>query len=140
MKKIMLIGRTGSGKTTLTQILNESKKEYHKTQNINFTEKIIDTPGEYIEMRGYYRALIVTAAECDVVGFVQDARDDDSIFPPFFSQTLNRPTVGIITKRDLVESTEKAEKILKNIGVEKIIVISNKDLVGIEELKFFLEE
>ncbi|MGL4568040.1 MAG: EutP/PduV family microcompartment system protein [Fusobacteriaceae bacterium] len=140
MKKIMLIGRTGSGKTTLTQILNEEEQLYRKTQDIHFTGNVIDTPGEYVEIKGYYRALIVSASECDIVGFVQDARDDETMFPPFFAETLNRAAIGIITKSDLVEDTSNAERILKNIGIEDIFSISSKTMLGIEKLKFFLGE
>ena len=49
MKKIMLVGRSGAGKTTLTQALKGKKITYHKTQYINHYDVIIDTPGEYAE-------------------------------------------------------------------------------------------
>ena len=47
MKKIMLVGRSGAGKTTLTQAMKGRKTTYHKTQYINNYDVIIDTPGEY---------------------------------------------------------------------------------------------
>ena len=49
MKKMMLVGRSESGKTTLTQALRGQKPFYHKTQYINYHDVIIDTPGEYAE-------------------------------------------------------------------------------------------
>ncbi len=104
MKKIMLIGKTGSGKTTLTQMLNGEVVGYKKTQSMEFSSNIIDTPGEYIEIKGYYRALIVTATECDLIGFVQDATESETLFPPNFAAVLNKPALGIITKTDLVDS------------------------------------
>ena len=45
MRKIILIGRSGVGKTTLTQALKNEKIEYHKTQYVNHFDVIIDTPG-----------------------------------------------------------------------------------------------
>ena len=45
MRKILLIGRTGAGKTTLTQALKGEKLNYKKTQYINFQGALIDTPG-----------------------------------------------------------------------------------------------
>ena len=36
MKKLILIGRSGVGKTTLTQALKGEKTEYHKTQYIDY--------------------------------------------------------------------------------------------------------
>ena len=49
--KLMLVGKTGVGKTTLTQRLNKEKLEYKKTQMVDYIGEIIDTPGEYIENR-----------------------------------------------------------------------------------------
>ena len=46
MRKIILIGRSGAGKTTLTQALKGEGIKYHKTQYVNYFESIIDKPGE----------------------------------------------------------------------------------------------
>ena len=43
MKKTMLIGRTGCGKTTLTQKLMDEEVKYKKTQAVSYKNKIIDT-------------------------------------------------------------------------------------------------
>ena len=48
MKKIILMGRSEAGKTTLTQALKGEKITYKKTQYINHYDVIIDTPGEYL--------------------------------------------------------------------------------------------
>ena len=49
MKKIILMGRSEAGKTTLTQALKGEKITYKKTQYINHYDVIIDTPGEYLQ-------------------------------------------------------------------------------------------
>ena len=46
MKKIVLVGRSECGKTTLTQALKGETIHYHKTQYVNHFDVIIDTPGE----------------------------------------------------------------------------------------------
>lgn len=46
MKKILLVGRSECGKTSLTQALKGEKVTYHKTQYVNYFDVIIDTPGE----------------------------------------------------------------------------------------------
>ncbi len=140
MKKIMLIGKTGSGKTTLTQILKKEAIEYKKTQSMSYYDNIIDTPGEYIENKAYYRALIVSAVECDIIGFVQNAEDKEIVFPPNFSEILNKPSVGIITKIDLVENYERAKTLLEEIGIKKIIGVSAKTLEGIEDIRLMIKE
>ena len=44
MKKLVLIGRSEAGKTTLTQALRGEKIHYHKTQYVNNFDVIVDTP------------------------------------------------------------------------------------------------
>ena len=40
MKKTMLIGRTGCGKTTLTQKLMNEEVKYKKTQSVTYKVKL----------------------------------------------------------------------------------------------------
>jgi ethanolamine utilization protein EutP len=51
MARVMLIGRTGAGKTTLIQALEGMALDYSKTQAVEYLDKYIDTPGEYSENR-----------------------------------------------------------------------------------------
>lgn len=63
--KIILIGRSMAGKTTLCQYLTNEELRYKKTQTIQVINKtMVDTPGEYFEHR-FWGALSVTAAEVD---------------------------------------------------------------------------
>ena len=51
MRKIMFVGRSESGKTTIMQAMKGEKITYHKTQYVNHYDVIIDTPGEYAETK-----------------------------------------------------------------------------------------
>ncbi|MEW8957244.1 EutP/PduV family microcompartment system protein [Clostridium sp.] len=142
MKKLILIGRTESGKTTLCQKLHDIDIEYKKTQAIEGYENAIDTPGEYIENRFYYKALIVTAADADVIGLVQDATDDRSYFPPGFGASFSKPIIGILTKIDLIEDEDilkEREQYLIAAGAEKIFRVAPKENIGTQELEKFLK-
>ena len=68
MRKIVLMGRSEAGKTTLTQALKGEKIEYHKTQYVNNYDVIIDTPGEYAQTKGLGHALALYTYEADVIG------------------------------------------------------------------------
>lgn len=74
MKKIILIGRVAAGKTTLTQALRGEEIHYFKTQYVNYLDTIIDTPGEYTELRQTSGALALYSYEADVVGLVLSAQ------------------------------------------------------------------
>jgi ethanolamine utilization protein EutP len=142
MKKIILIGKTGSGKTTLCQNIHGEVMEYKKTQAIDTHENAIDTPGEYIENRFYYKALIVTAADADIIGLVQDCTEEDSFFPPSFGSVFPKPVIGIITKADLAKDNEdilRAKQYLEMAGAADIFTISSIKEEGVEELKKYLK-
>ncbi|MGH4139729.1 EutP/PduV family microcompartment system protein [Clostridium sp.] len=141
MKTLMLIGKTSCGKTTLTQALNEQSLNYKKTQTVEILDGIIDTPGEYIENRSYYRALIVTSVESDVIAMIQDCSEEGSIFPPSFASMFSKPVIGIITKTDLCYDENKikaAEEVLISAGVERIFKVSAFDKLGLEDLKDYI--
>lgn len=137
----MLIGRTGCGKTTLCQVLHNENIRYKKTQAVDFYQNIIDTPGEYIENRVYYKALIVSSADCDVLALLQDCNDEESIFPPNFCSIFAKPVIGIITKIDICKNQDninRAQEFLESAGVHKIFQISSSNNTGLEELKNYL--
>lgn len=140
MRKIILIGPTGSGKTTFTQGINNKKRKYKKTQSIERDKEIIDTPGEYIESRRFYNALITTSFDCEIIGLVHDCTRDECLFPPSFAAIFNKPVIGIVTK---VDSEEKnlayAEECLLDAGAEKIFKVSSLDGTGMDEIKKFLD-
>lgn len=139
MKKIIFIGRTGCGKTTLAQALNNLAQKYKKTQMIEYYLNIIDTPGEYIEIPRYYNALIVSAMDSDVIGLVQDCVNEDTIFPPNFAHIFDKQVVGIITKIDCENKNIcRAYEILQNAGAHNIYKISSLTGEGVEELKKML--
>ncbi|PFJ16599.1 ethanolamine utilization protein EutP [Bacillus cereus] len=143
MKKVIFIGKTGSGKTTLCQKLHKHVIEYKKTQAIENFDYAIDTPGEYIENRHYYKALIVTSVDADIVGLVQDCTEEGSYFPPAFGNIFPQPVIGIVTKIDQVENRDKieqAKKHLETAGAEQIFEISTTQNIGIYKLEQFLED
>lgn len=142
MKKIMMIGRSGCGKTTLTQVLQNQEIGYKKTQAIEFFNNAIDTPGEYIENRRFYNALIVSAADCDIIALLQSSIDEQCIFPPGFATSFAKPVIGIITKSDLCESEDdlnRSKEFLKEAGVEKIYTISSLKNHGVDEITKLLK-
>ena len=81
MKKIILMGRSECGKTTLRQALKGDTLHYHKTQYVNHFDVVIDTPGEYAETNRLGYALALYSYEADVVGLVINAEEPYSLFP-----------------------------------------------------------
>lgn len=142
MKRIILIGPIGCGKTTLRKEIQKATKTYKKTQTIEYFNDIIDTPGEYIENRNYYSALIVTSVDCDVIGLTFDCSRNHTSLPPNLAPIFLKPVIGIVTKIDLCSEIDIkiAEQRLKVSGAERIFKVSSKTGQGIEELREYLYE
>ena len=64
------MGRVAAGKTTLMQRLKGEQISYCKTQYVNYTDTIIDTPGEYAENGELAAALALYTYEADIVGLL----------------------------------------------------------------------
>ena len=140
MKKIILIGHVACGKTTLCRKLNGLDNTYKKTQAIEVINQTIDTPGEYLEHRSFVRSLIVTAVECDLAIFVQDATAERFMFSPGMASAFPIPVAGIVTKTDIAtdEQVTQAHELLQLAGAENVFHISAVTGQGMEELIEFL--
>ena len=141
MKKIVLIGRSESGKTTLTQALKGEKISYHKTQYVNYFDVIIDTPGEYAETKSLGAALALYTYEADVVGLLIAATEPYSLFPPCVTCMANREVIGIVTKVDHPKgNAAQAKRWLRLSGCEKIFYVNSKTGEGVAEILEYLRE
>lgn len=141
MRKIILIGRSEAGKTTLTQALKGEKIQYHKTQYVNHFDVIIDTPGEYAQTGHLGRALALYTYEAQVVGLLLAATEAYSLYPPCITSMTNRDTVGIVTKiNDAKANVERAERWLRLTGCKKIFYVDSKTGEGIPEILEYLAE
>ena len=141
MKKIILMGRSECGKTTLRQALKGDTIKYHKTQYVNHYDVVIDTPGEYAETHTLGRALALYSYEADVVGLLLSATEPYSLYPPCVAAVANREVIGIVTKADHPNARiDLAKMWLELAGCEKIFVTSSYNDDGIAEILEFLSK
>lgn len=141
MKKIILIGRSECGKTTLTQALKGEKIHYHKTQYVNHFDVIIDTPGEYIQTKGLGAALAMYTFEADVVGLLISSHEPYSLYPPCVTPLANRDVIGIVTQINHPNANlEQAERWLRLAGCEHIFFVDSKKGEGIWQILEYLRE
>lgn len=123
--KVMIIGKTGSGKTTLMQRLNNYNLNYKKTQMVSYEKNIIDTPGEYLENKFYYKALLVAASEAEIIIFIQETTTTSTLYPPNFKMMFSgKEVIGVITKKDINSNTTNARENLNLAGVNEIYELS----------------
>lgn len=137
MKKTLLVGRHGVGKTTLKQALRGEPIHYHKTQYMHYGDWLIDSPGEYAEVHGLGAALAIYAYEAEIVALLIGADEDYSLFPPNITCMVNREVIGIVTKIDKA-SPARAENWLRLSGCERVFFINSHSGEGVELLKAYL--
>ena len=141
MNKVIFIGRSGAGKTTLSQALLGEDTEYRKTQSVEHRGFTIDTPGEYAETKTLAGALAVFTYEADVVGLIISANEPYSLFGPNITSMANREVIGIVTGLTKKGANpDRAERWLKLSGCKKIFRVDSKTGEGIPELATFLQE
>lgn len=133
------MGRSGAGKTTLTQALYGEDIEYHKTQYVNYSEYIIDPPGEYIEDKQFGFALALYSYEVDVVGFILAANEPFSLYSPASTATATRPVIGIVTQiNNPGADPALAKEWLEIAGCEKVFFIDSVTREGLGKLIDYL--
>ena len=141
MKKIVLMGRSECGKTTLTQALKGEKIHYHKTQYINHFDVVIATPGEYAQTHHLGYALALYSYEADVVGLLLAANEPYSLFPPNITCMVNRDVIGIVTKIDAPDARpERAARWLRLSGCRRIFYVNSRTNEGVGEILEYLRE
>ncbi len=141
MKKLILMGRSESGKTTLTQVLRGEEVSYDKTQYIKFENTLIDTPGEYAQTHHLGRALALYSYEADMVGLLIAATEPYSLFPPCVTCMVNREVIGIVTKCEQDGANpDRAENWLRLSGCKKVFRVDSITGYGINELITYLNK
>ena len=141
MRKLILMGRSEAGKTTLTQALRGEEIHYYKTQDVHYYESVIDTPGEYAQSRRLGKALALYTYEADVVGILVAANEPYSLFPPNVTCQANRECIGIVTKIDLPNANVPlADRWLEIAGCRKIFHVHSIKGEGVPEILAYLME
>ena len=139
-KRIMVIGPTQCGKSSLINVLNNTDRPLKKTQDVIYGRNTIDTPGSYIENASMYKYLIATAQGASHVLVLVNQSSRAEVYPPGFAKSFTCPVIGVITKVDLApENVMFPVQQLRRIGVvEPFFRISLKDNTGVGALKDYL--
>lgn len=139
--RIMLIGPSAAGKTTLIQRLRDEEIKYDKTQAVEYVGNFIDTPGEYMQQRGYWGSLTITSHDADIIGLVQDSTSEDCWFSGGITTKFEKPVIGILTKIDSEESRQsQGRSYLELAGCRDIFAVSSYTGEGIEALAAGIHE
>jgi len=136
MPKILLMGGTGSGKSDLVRVLSDEQYSPRRLMAVEHCGPFVNTPGEFLENRRFYPALITTAAECDMVLMLASATHASCLIPPQFATMFNRTVLGVVTRADAPQANvERARRFLQGAGVRTILVTDFESGRGVPELR-----
>ena len=136
-----MVGRSESGKTTLSQAIRGENIRYQKTQGVAYTDILIDTPGEYIQTRHLGAAVALYAYEAQVIGLLLSATEPYSLYSPCITNMVNREVIGIVTKiNDENANPERAERWLRLAGCKKIFFVDSVKGEGVREIVEYLSD
>lgn len=139
MPKILLMGGTGSGKSDLVRVLSDGQYSPRRLMAVEHCGPFVNTPGEFLENRRFYPALITTAAECDMVLMLVNAAHASCLIPPQFATMFNRTVLGVVTRADAPQANvERARRFLQGAGVRTILVTDFESGRGVPELRAVL--
>ena len=136
MKRLLLVGGVGCGKTTLLQRLEGREIRYAKTGEMYTSGCVIDTPGEYLELPWFKHALRLASFEVELVVLLASATVTESRFQPGFTTFFMPPSLGVVTKVDIASPAEVkvAGDHLRLAGATEILEVSAVTGAGIAGL------
>ncbi len=140
-KRVMVIGPTRCGKTTLVNELNDYNGPLKKTQDTIYGEKTIDVPSSYVAIPWMYKHLIAIAQNsASHILLLIDQSNPVEIYSPGFAKVFSCPVTGVITKCNVKPENERVcLKQLEKTGVsEPYFKIDIPDGIGIESLKAYI--
>ena len=139
MPAVLLIGQSGSGKCTLIRALGDAAYAPRKLMAVEYRGPFINTPGEFLENRRFYPALITTAAECDMILMLVSATHASCLIPPQFATMFNRTVLGVVTRADAPQAdVECARRFVRNAGVRTVLATDFESGRGVPELRAVL--
>ncbi|MCW7753363.1 EutP/PduV family microcompartment system protein [Desulfobotulus sp. H1] len=139
-KKMLFIGENGAGKTALMEALSGKRSATRRPMAVEYCGRFVNTPGEFLENRRFYPAIITTSADCDVVVMVQDATRINSLFPPQFASLFTRRVVGVVSKVQMAgANADRAIRFLKSAGAREIVLWNSDTGEGLERLQAMLQ-
>lgn len=137
MRSVLLVGGVGAGKTTFRQQLQHQQLTYAKTQTIEWCGGVIDSPGEYLELGRYKRALLVASYDVDAVVLMQPADQDACRIPPGFASGFTADVVGVVSKCDLgtPEQIQAAIHHLESAGAHPVVCVDSLTGAGFDRVR-----
>lgn len=143
MKRWIVIGLEGSGKSEVCNYIEGEETKSKINGDLKYRGNTLEVPGNYIENTWMNNIIIMLSqnqAKANI--FLIDGETLMSLYPPKFVKAFTKPSIGIITKSDLLNEDKriKSKKILEELGSSNNIFISFETKEGLDELSNWLQK
>ncbi|MGL4613325.1 MAG: EutP/PduV family microcompartment system protein [Shewanella sp.] len=142
LDSVVFVGEVDSGKSALINQLLEYDTNTGKTQApIFYPGKVIDTPGEFMESRAMYGALLTTISNVKTIVLLHPANAQYFASPRgLLTVYSNKNIVGVISKVDAPGADiDKSIALLRQNGIpEPYFMTSIFDPSSIKQLSHYL--
>lgn len=140
-RKIMIVGPTQSGKSTLANMLNGEDKPLRRTQDTVFGKEAIDVPASYIENRTYKHLIALAQNSADCVVLIVNQDKPTAEYSPGFSRVFTCPVIGVISKAGRnMQNREYCKNQLRRSGINPPYFLIDERGGQIEELKEYIRQ
>jgi ethanolamine utilization protein EutP len=142
LDSVVFVGEVDAGKSALINQLLDQETNTGKTQApIFYPGKVIDTPGEFMESRAMYGALLTTISNVKTIVFLHPANAQYFSSPSgLLTVYSNKNIVGVISKVDAADADiDKSIALLRQNGIpEPYFMTSVSDPASIKRLSHYL--
>lgn len=125
MKKIVIMGPKNSGKTTIADYIESDVSSTKFYGDIIYRLKTIEIPSNYLENNWLKNIVIMISQNQGFANIlVLNGNNLCHYYSPNFAKVFTKPTLGIITKADLMDINSKkmAINIMNKLGCNYIFV------------------
>lgn len=135
-KRVMVIGPSKSGKTSLIYALTGADHRSKGKQDLIYSDLMIDVPGVYLEHSGMHCHIIALAQQASHILMLVGTPGHQYQYPPGFAAVFNCPVIGVMNRMNEVQDSEQ---IWRYIGIKgPIFSVDTLNGTGIEQLRQYL--
>ena len=143
MKRWIVVGLEGSGKSTICDLIEGESHSRKKTQDLFYRPKTLEVPAAYLENAWMNNIIIMLAQNQGKANiFILDGSKLESMYSPRYAKAFTKPSLALVTKADLMDQKDrvKALKIMEDLECDQVVFYSDLTKEGLADLQEWLEK
>lgn len=137
MKKVILMGKKGSGKSTLRKKVENLDINFVITKSIELEDEFEHSYEGNLNNEYSHNILNKLESDIEIIALLYDPTQSECLITPGLANKFSAEVIGIITKIKKCESSiniQIGRERLEIAGVSRIFEIDTKEEIGLDEL------